>query len=60
MARKKIALIGSGQIGGTLVAAMKGGGLYLTRMAVRPDWQKRGVGRALLAAAGVQARALGA
>jgi predicted N-acetyltransferase YhbS len=49
-----------GALVGSVFAAMKGGGLYLTRMAVRPDWQKRGVGRALLAAAGVQAPAHGA
>lgn len=44
---------------GSVFAALKGDGLYLTRMAVRPDWQKRGVGAALLAAAEKQARALG-
>jgi GNAT superfamily N-acetyltransferase len=44
---------------GSVFAAMKGDGLYLTRMAVRPDWQNRGIGRALLAAAELQARALG-
>lgn len=54
IAEADVALVGS------VFAALKGDGLYLTRMAVRPDWQKRGVGRALLAAASVQARALGA
>jgi len=34
--------------------------LYLTRFATRPAWCKHGVGRALLAAAEVQARAIGA
>jgi GNAT superfamily N-acetyltransferase len=48
-----------GALVGSVFAALKGDGLYLTRMAVRPDWQNRGVGRALLAAAEVQARALG-
>ncbi len=48
-----------GALVGSVFAALKGDGLYLTRMAVRPDWQKRGIGRALLAAAGVQAGAIG-
>ena len=48
-----------GALVGSVFAALKGDGLYLTRMAVRPDWQNRGVGRALLAVAEVQARALG-
>ena len=43
---------------GSVYGAVKEGGLYLTRMAVRPDWQKRGVGRALLAAAEAEARSL--
>lgn len=45
---------------GSLYCAPKGGGLYLTRMAVRPDRQKQGIGRALLMAAEAEARALGA
>ncbi len=43
---------------GSVYGAVKEDGLYLTRMAVRPDWQKRGVGRALLAAAEAEARSL--
>ena len=35
-----------GELIGCVYGAVKEGGLYLTRMAVRPDWQKRGVGRA--------------
>ena len=45
-----------GDLVGSVYCAVKDGGLYLTRMAVRPDWQKRGVGRALLAAAEAEAR----
>ncbi len=48
-----------GALVGSMFCALKGEGLYLTRMAVRPDWQKRGVGRALLAAAETEARRLG-
>ena len=49
---------------GSLFCARKGDALYLTRMATRPDWRKRGVGRALmeeadrLASAGGQAKLL--
>ena len=32
-----------GALVGSVFAALKGDGLYLTRMAVRPDWQNRGV-----------------
>ena len=39
-----------GELIGSVYGAVKEGGLYLTRMAVRPDWQKCGVGRALLKA----------
>lgn len=49
-----------GQLAGSLYCALKGDGLYLTRMAVRPDRQKQGIGRALLNAAETEARALGA
>jgi GNAT superfamily N-acetyltransferase len=48
-----------GELIGSVYGAVKEGGLYLTRMAVRPDWQKRGVGRALLKAAEGEARARG-
>jgi GNAT superfamily N-acetyltransferase len=49
-----------GALVGSLYCALKGDGLYLTRMAVRPDRQKQGIGRALLMAAETEARALGA
>lgn len=49
-----------GDLVGSLYCTLKEGGLYLTRMAVRPDCQKQGVGRALLAAAEAEARRLGA
>lgn len=45
---------------GSLYGALKDGGLYLTRMAVKPDRQKQGIGRALLKAAEAEARLLGA
>ncbi|MBV9956081.1 MAG: GNAT family N-acetyltransferase [Pseudolabrys sp.] len=43
---------------GSMFCAVKDGALYLTRMATHPDWQKRGVGRALMAAAEQEARAM--
>lgn len=49
-----------GELVGSLYCALKEGGLYLTRMAVRPDRQKQGIGRALLMAAEAEARALAA
>lgn len=49
-----------GEMVGSLYCALKEGGLYLTRMAVRPDRQKQGIGRALLMAAEAEARRLGA
>jgi GNAT superfamily N-acetyltransferase len=45
---------------GSLYCALKGDGLYLTRMAVKPDRQQQGIGRALLMAAEAEARILGA
>lgn len=50
----------NGELVGSLYCVLKEGGLYLTRMAVRPGRQKQGIGRALLAAAETEARALGA
>ncbi len=49
-----------GELVGSLYCALKEGGLYLTRMAVRPDRQKQGVGRARFAAGEAEARRLGA
>ncbi len=49
-----------GELVGSLYGALKDGGLYLTRMAVKPDRQKQGIGRALLTAAEAEARLLGA
>lgn len=45
---------------GSLFCARQGDALYLTRLATAPDWRKRGVGRALIAAAEREARALAA
>jgi predicted N-acetyltransferase YhbS len=44
---------------GSVFCAEKDGALYLTRMATRPDLQKRGIGRALLQAAENEARRSG-
>ena len=49
-----------GALVGCLYCALKDGGLYLTRMTVKPDRQKQGIGRALLKAAEAEARILGA
>ncbi len=45
---------------GSLFCARQSDALYLTRLATAPDWRKRGVGRALIAAAESEARASGA
>jgi GNAT superfamily N-acetyltransferase len=50
----------NGELVVSLFSAIKGGGLYLTRMAVAPSRQGQGIGRALLAAAEAEARALNA
>lgn len=49
-----------GKLVGSLFCAVKDDALYLTRLATRPAWRRRGVGRALMAAAEAQARAIGA
>ncbi len=49
-----------GELVGSLFCAVKGDALYLTRLATRPAWRRRGVGRALMAAAEAHARASGA
>ena len=48
-----------GRFIGSVFCAAKEGSLYLTRMATRPDWQQRGIGRAMLRAAEEEARRLG-
>ena len=48
-----------GALVGSVYCAVKGDGLYLTRMAVAPARQKQGIGRALLKAAESEARRLG-
>jgi GNAT superfamily N-acetyltransferase len=45
---------------GSVFCAAQGDALYLMRLATAPAWRKRGVGRALLAAAEAQARRTGA
>jgi predicted N-acetyltransferase YhbS len=44
---------------GSLFCARQSDALYLTRLATTPDWRRRGVGRALIAAAESEARASG-
>jgi len=45
---------------GSIFCAPQGDALYLTRLAVVPAWRKRGVARAMLAAAENEARRIGA
>jgi ribosomal protein S18 acetylase RimI-like enzyme len=45
---------------GSVFCARKDDALYLTRLATAPDWRRRGIGRALMAAAESEARAGGA
>jgi ribosomal protein S18 acetylase RimI-like enzyme len=45
---------------GSIIAGWDGWRYHLYRLAVRPDWRKRGVGSALLSAAENRLRALGA
>ncbi len=48
-----------GAFAGSLFCEVKHGGFYLTRMAVAPARQKRGIGRLLMAAAEAEARSRG-
>jgi len=49
-----------GELVGSVFCGLKGNGLYLTRMAVKPARQRQGVGRALMTAADAEARRMGA
>ncbi len=48
-----------GELVGSVFCAVKDDSLYLTRMAVTPQRQRQGIGRALMAAAMAEARRLG-
>ena len=54
-----IAQVGD-ELVGSVFCAVKDDALYLTRLATLPAWRRRGIGRALMAAAEAQARASGA
>lgn len=49
-----------GELVGSVFCAVKEDALYLTRLATPPAWRRRGIARALMAAAEAQARATGA
>lgn len=49
----------AGELVGSIFCEVKGEALYLGKLAVRPDCQGRGIGRALLRAAEDEARRLG-
>jgi GNAT superfamily N-acetyltransferase len=49
----------AGRMVGVVLWAEKHGGLYFGRLAVRPDWRRRGVARSMIAAAEAEARRRG-
>jgi GNAT superfamily N-acetyltransferase len=49
----------SGRLVGVVLWSEKDGGFYFGRLAVRPDWRRRGVARALIVAAEGEARRRG-
>jgi GNAT superfamily N-acetyltransferase len=51
---------GTEELIGSVFVARKGDALYLTRLAVRVDWRRRGVARALIGAVQDEARRVGA
>lgn len=61
IARARIVLVAgeAGAPAGCVLCGARGDALYLSKLAVRPDRQGTGVGRALVAAAEGEARALG-
>jgi ribosomal protein S18 acetylase RimI-like enzyme len=49
----------NGELVGVVLWQAKDGGFYFGRLAVRPDWRRRGIARSLIAAAEAEARRQG-